>query len=402
MSFRLLYYLKKSFDTLKFRDEELDGFQERMLKEVIEEGEKTDLYSDIEGQISKRRLEDYPVTKSEDVRSQISISKDSDKSGLERESSGSTGNSVRIEFSRQAHEWLSAINFRTLLLQGYKPFKDICQLWEDMSSQRSFLGKFVMPKNYVDPNLELEEQIDILNSFQPDVLQYFPMTLLAICKKIRREDIDCFSPELVVTYGEIMTPKVQEYIEDTLDTEVVDQYNTTEFGVVAWQCSEDVYHIAEDAVYPEIIRSDKFRNSNVGQLVLTGLVNSQTPLVRYGIGDLVELTDKECGCKTGFTKIKRIRGRKKNVLQNSFGDYVFPDEIVDTLGPYEDLLCFQLEIEGNKILLNYVPNSDFSEEVLDVAKKRLEDDLGLEIVETKEKNSIEKTSGGKLPVVKNT
>lgn len=401
MSLRSFYYLNNSFNTLAFNREELDEFQSRMAKSIILEAEDSRLYENW-SDVTREFVEECPFTDSKCVKSQIGDNQGLNDEKLERRSSGSTGDPVRIQFNRQAHDWLSAIYIRTLLLQGYRPLEKICQLWEGMSNQRSLFGRLLMPKEYIDPGLELEEQIDMLNSAEPGVLQYFPMTLLAICKKIRRDDIDFFSPKLVITYGEVITPQIREFIEKTLDTKLVDQYNMTEFGVVAWQCPERGYHLVEDAVYPEIIgpNGEKVEAEGKGELVLTGLVNKETPLVRYCTGDIVELTEKECSCNTNFRRIKRVIGRKNRIIRNSNGESVYPSEIADFLGPLEDILFFQLKDREDKIILNYVPNGDIQEDSVNYIENQLSDKFDLSEIEAIERESIEKTSGGKMPVIR--
>ncbi|MFB6147757.1 MAG: hypothetical protein ABEJ66_02625, partial [Candidatus Nanohaloarchaea archaeon] len=168
---------------------------------------------------------------------------------------------------------------------------------------------------YVNPELGPEYQARILSELDPDFLHYFPQRLLAIAKLCRRGEYSV-SPSRIFTYGENLTSGMREYIGETFDAPVVDLYSTTEFGTVAWSCPEGGYHINEDVVYPEI----KEVEEGTGSLVLSGLVNSITPFLRYDIGDLVEVQAEKCSCDTSFMKVGGFRGRRSDVFRNSSGE----------------------------------------------------------------------------------
>jgi len=60
----------------------------------------------------------------------------------------------------------------------------------------------------------------------------------------------------------------------------------------------------------------------VGRVVVTDLHNFATPLIRYDLGDYAEMADT-CPCGRGLPALKRIMGRRRNMVRlpdgRSFG-----------------------------------------------------------------------------------
>ncbi len=404
MWLRSLYYTKKSFETLRYDKKELYSFQEKQIQEIVAHAQKIPFYRDRADFSSvTKNLDKLPILSSDELRSK-DCAEDLLKRGgsVSRDTSGTTGQPIEITFDEQAHDWLSAMYARTLLIQGYRPKKLITQYWEGMDNQRSFLGRKIMPKRYIDPKSDLNAQIDIISRNNSEILQYFPHTLLAICKKINTEDLDIKTPEIVFTYGELVNKDIKEYIGSVLDSEVRDQYSTTEFGNVAWECPEGGYHILEDAVYPEIIKSNgkKASRGESGLLILTGLVNKDTPLLRYSTGDIV-ISGPSCGCNTSFRKISSIRGREKDIIFNSNDREIYPDQLLNAFEITEELLSYQVVAENSSYKLRYLPSKNFSDNILGKIAKKLRKDLGLKPLELEKMESFPKNKGGKIRFIDN-
>jgi phenylacetate-CoA ligase len=404
---RSLYYIWRSFDTLELNKKGIEKFQKRRLKDILGIAKELPFYQErISSKVQQdpELVSEMPVMDSNEFRRQSGEMREllQVNSALSRHTSGTTGRPARVRFSKQAHDWLSAIYVRTFYLHGYKPRKSIVQFWEGMQDQRSWLGKLMMPKKYIQPKTELEKQAELIEQYNPEVLQYLPQMLLALAKLSSRESYS-IEPDLILTYGENLTPSMKNYIEQVFDTEIRDQYATTEFGTVAWECPEGGYHIAEDSVYPEILNrsGEPVSEGKIGRLVLTSLVNEATPLIRYSIGDLVEKTEKSCSCNTSFRKIEKIIGRKENVFLDANGEPVLPNQVIDLVAQEEDLLFYQLIVEDESYKLLYVPNTGFEQDSVKSIAENLRTELSLEPLEIEEKDQIPRSNGGKITVIDN-
>lgn len=407
---RSLYYLKKVFDTVKYSSEETGEFQQRCLEEIMDTCRELPFYKNHwpEEVNPDRSLEvppQLPIIDSKQLRNLEVHMDDALQSEdlVSRHTSGTSGNRTEVAFTDQADDWLSAIHTRTLYYNGYRPRQHIAQLWH-RSPERTWLGKKLIPVTYIDTDNSLEEQVKLLAENNPDVLDYFPQTLLSLCKHLNRNgSLEHIQPERIFTRGGLLTPSMRQYIEETFDAPVYDIYVATEFGVIAWQCGDGGYHIAEDSVYAEILDSDSncVSPGETGRIILTGLVNTATPLARYEIGDVVENAENFCSCETSFKRVQRIRGRREEVFISSEGDPIYPDEVVEMIAPCEDILFYQLAVDEDRYVLQYVPNDGFDREQVEQCAERLTQDLSLKPLDLKKVSAIPRSSGGKLKVIEN-
>lgn len=101
---------------------------------------------------------------------------------------------------------------------------------------------------------------------------------------------------------------------------LVDSYSSEEFGTIAIQCPDnpDVYHVMENIIVE--ILDEKDKPTTQGRVIITDL--SSEYLYRYDIGDYAELG--ECHCGRGLQTIKRILGRKRNMVTLPDGSRHWP------------------------------------------------------------------------------
>ncbi len=87
-------------------------------------------------------------------------------------------------------------------------------------------------------------------------------------------------------------------------------YSSEEVGTIAIQCPDnpEVYHVMENIIV-EILDENNLP-TNVGRVVITDLTSSY--LYRYDIGDYAEIG--ECSCGRGLQTLKKIIGRRRNMV----------------------------------------------------------------------------------------
>lgn len=101
-------------------------------------------------------------------------------------------------------------------------------------------------------------------------------------------------------------------IERVFGAPVFDLYGNQEVSGIACECERhDGLHVASPTLWVEILRADgcPAAPGEVGEVVVTTLVNRSMPLVRYPIGDLAALLDEPCGCGRPFPRLRDLSGR---------------------------------------------------------------------------------------------
>jgi phenylacetate-coenzyme A ligase PaaK-like adenylate-forming protein len=125
------------------------------------------------------------------------------------------------------------------------------------------------------------------------VLKSMPSDLANLGWLIKSEGLNFPPVRSLFTDSEKLDGATRKFIEEVFKSQAIDFYATTEVGVVAFQSkkSEGKYHVNDDAVFVET-------NANVQleigdeDLILTGLINFTTPIIRYQIGDIVTPGDR--------------------------------------------------------------------------------------------------------------
>lgn len=145
---------------------------------------------------------------------------------------------------------------------------------------------------------------------------------------------------------------------DAMHDEITERFGVPAFDVyglseiigpgVACECAaHDGLHIQEDHFYPEVIEPDSgivLPAGEVGELVLTTLTRTGTPMLRYRTRDITALERKPCSCGRTLLKMKRVTGRNDDMLIIR-GVNVYPSQVEAALiAMPETAPHYQLEI----------------------------------------------------------
>ena len=130
----------------------------------------------------------------------------------------------------------------------------------------------------------------------------------------------------VITISENLKPDVRHAVQEAWGVPLVDIYSTREIGYIALQCPDhNHYHVQSEHVLVEILDEDgqPCAPGEVGKLLVTSLHNLAMPLIRYDIGDYVEV-GPACPCGRGLPVIQRVLGRTQNMLVMPSGERRWP------------------------------------------------------------------------------
>ncbi|MCE1174565.1 MAG: phenylacetate--CoA ligase [Propionibacteriales bacterium] len=181
-------------------------------------------------------------------------------------------------------------------------------------------------------------QLNTMMDFGTTALLCTPSYALFIAEYAREHDIDVAGGPLRVGFfgAEPWSEEMRADIEAKLGIKAYDIYGLTELigpGVAA-ECSEqNGLHIFEDHFYPEIIDSETGEGLPAGQkgeLVLTTLTRTGTPVLRYRTRDITYLIDEPCPCGRTSRRIHRLMGRNDDMLIIR-GVNVFPQQVEEVL-----------------------------------------------------------------------
>ncbi len=150
-----------------------------------------------------------------------------------------------------------------------------------------------------------------LERFRPVYLSGYPSAMYVLGEYYRQSHIPAPTLRAALTSAETLLDHQRRVIEETFATRVFDQYGQAEMQSFWYECEAGRMHAHPLAGVTEILRADGTAAApgEMGEVVLTGLVNYGMPLVRYRVGDSARFAADSCACGRGMPVIEEIGGR---------------------------------------------------------------------------------------------
>jgi putative adenylate-forming enzyme len=227
--------------------------------------------------------------------------------GLSSGTSGHRGLFVVDAWERAS--WAGSIMARVLprlRLSGYKVLLFLRSGSNLYDSLRSHWLQF----RFCDLMTPLENAVEILNEFRPDILVAPPSMLVMLAAARKGNRLHAFSTK-VISVAEVLDRADEVRIADAFGAPVHQIYQCTE-GLLAATCEKGSLHVLEDSValQYEPVSGDA---SRVGPIV-TDLGRRTQPIIRYRLNDILVLKQSPCACGSAFQRIARIEGRQDELL----------------------------------------------------------------------------------------
>jgi phenylacetate-CoA ligase len=153
---------------------------------------------------------------------------------------------------------------------------------------------------------------------------------------------------------------------------VFDHHGMTEVGPVTHECPArpGVLHIIESAYYAEVIHpatGEGAPSGETGELVLTTLGRTGSPLLRYRTGDLVRAEPHPCVCgRSDLSLIGGILGRVDDMLVVR-GVNVYPGAVEEIIRALDEVQEYQVRVSNKQALTELTVQIEPKPECGDVA-----------------------------------
>lgn len=162
----------------------------------------------------------------------------------------------------------------------------------------------------------IERLVDELNAFAPTVIATYPTAALVLAEQVHGGLLAVPVHE-VWTGGETLGQGARARITQAFGAELRNSYGTSEFLAMGWECGHGQMHLNTDWLLLEPVDEHQ-RAMPPGEVshsvLLTSLVNTVQPLIRYALGDRVRLNTAPCGCGSPLPTIEVV-GRQDDILR---------------------------------------------------------------------------------------
>jgi phenylacetate-coenzyme A ligase PaaK-like adenylate-forming protein len=188
------------------------------------------------------------------------------------------------------------------------------------SHQSSIVGATahspLMPMIRFDASDRVDEVVQALNRYRPDILIGYPSVLCVLADEQQAGRL-AIRPRAILPSAEVLTDEARARLRAAFGVAPTNVYAATETAGIASECPQGRMHAYEDLVIPEIVDEDNrpVRPGEYGARLLVTVLSSRTqPLIRYEISDRVSADDRPCPDGRPYAVLGGIEGRQEEVL----------------------------------------------------------------------------------------
>jgi phenylacetate-CoA ligase len=332
---------------------------------------------------------------------------------MQEHTSGTTGSPLRLWIGRDA------------LRHWYARFEARCRRWHNLSRKDRWAilgGQLVTPIEVRRPpfwvwNGALDQLYMSSYHLAPDLVPYYldalkrygvkyilgyTSSLNALAQAALRTGWRG-QMQIAITNAEPVFAYQRRAIEEAFQCPVQETYGMSEIAGAASECAGGTLHTWPDAGYLEVTGKDGSAvEDSAGDLVCTGLLNADMPLIRYRVGDRGTLgpAEADCTCGRKLPVLAAIEGRVDDVLWSVDG------RAIGRLDPLfkGDLPIIEAQIiqeSRNRVRMLYVPATGFGSHTRSELTQLLRDRLGPMEIVLESTGSIPRGANGKFRAVIN-
>jgi len=288
-----------------------------------------------------RTLEDFarlPVLTKQDIRQNYEDIHARSLRGqmLYKSTSGSTGEPLRLGYTRESFERRIAVMWRGYGWAGSRMGRRTLYLWgapvdgpddlhrfKDRIYHRVF-GRKVL-NTYLMSGANMAEYADEIDRYRPRVIVGYVNPVVRLAQWLLDNERKVHRPLAILGAAEALHDFQRKIIEEAFGCKAYNTYGCREFMLVASQCEhQDGLHVNADHLVVEVAnRQPALDGSEIGEVVVTDLHNYGMPFVRYVNGDTAVLgPDSPCACGRGLPRLARVVGRTLDAIRTPDGRIV--------------------------------------------------------------------------------
>lgn len=194
-------------------------------------------------------------------------------------------------------------------------------------------------------SLDLEVIVREIAECRPDILSTYGSFVDVLFRGLKGMAYTGPLPKLVETGGDAVSASTRDFIQEEFGIPVISSYGAVECLRIGFECEERTgFHIHEDLCHVEILAAsgEAAKPGEVGELVISNLMNLGTVLINYRIGDLAASSLGCCQCGRTFKRISELDGRVEDLIFLADGRVVHPRRIWGILKQWKPIRQYQL------------------------------------------------------------
>ena len=233
------------------------------------------------------------------------------------ETSGSTGRPLVFYRNQEWDAWHNASVMRGYSWHGVSPWEKNGYLWGyNIAPRKRFKVKmldllqnrfrlFSYEERQLDAFLKKLESAAFLNGYSSMVYE--------VARRVNATGSSHrYRLKMVKGTSEKIYDAYRVEVEKAFGIPIVSEYGSAEGGIIAFECAKGSMHINMETVIVEQVDDE---------VVLTNLVSSSFPIIRYKLGDYIRLGAGGCACGMAHPVIEEVTGRVGAVIRGKSNSY---------------------------------------------------------------------------------
>ena len=204
-----------------------------------------------------------------------------------------------------------------------------------------------------------ELQWNSILKYEPTVLIAVPSFIVNLIEYAKENTIDFTktSVKSIVCIGEPIRNDDFSYnvlgkrITESWNVDLFSTYASTEMGAAFSECTaHEGNHLNEDLLFLEVIKEDgtEAADQESGEIVVTTLGATGSPLVRYKTGDIAKVYRSKCKCGRTSPRLGPILGRKNQMIKFK-GTTIYPKAIFEMLEQFVEISCYKIIVNKDEL-----------------------------------------------------
>ena len=375
-------------------------------------------YKNIEGYYHISNIKKLPIiTKKMLVENKTTISTISRGEAVISTTGGTTGASLEVLFDKA--DWCDRFAYLDFFRKNFGYSLGEKTAWfsgkniitnNDIKKNRFWKTDFLNNVRYYSTfnitNDNLRYYLENILKFKPRFLVGFPSSINQIAKYgiINNIEFPKNTIKAIFPTSETLTKEIINNIESFFKTSVIDQYASAEGAPFIIQCKYGKMHLELQTGVFEVLDNDG-NDVNHGRLIVTSFHSSGTPLIRYDIGDSIEISDlNNCKCGNNNPIIQKIYGRIDDYIFSEENGKIYLGNISNCTKNTSGILKFQIiqdKINYLEVFLE-VDRASFNKNIEDVFKSNLIKRVGKSMnINISYVTHIDSEKSGKFRIIKN-
>ena len=314
------------------------------------------------------------------------LTEDIPASSITVATSGSTGQPLRVHRSTSDQAQVSAVWARIFDSYGRRPFDRQINIGSGRAVVKTgpaaLLRKVGLLRVYQLSSFDpMDKQIELLRRIKPQLLSAYGIGLELVAEALVDGGISDVRPRIVYTSGTALSARGRALAEEAFGTRPLDVYAANEVGPIAWECpvNRGFLHLNDDTQVTEIVddAGEPVPPGEVGQVVVTQLLCTMQPIIRYRIGDQAQLHRATCSCGRGTRLMSPVLGRTQHVIRAPDGRTLNTVVVSAILGVMPEVKRYQVQQTGKSdLLILIVPGTGWSTATEGVVQLKFRERLG--------------------------